>query len=221
MLQAALFDLDGVLVDTAKYHYLAWKRLAEELGFHFSEADNERLKGVSRMRSLAILLEVGGIVGLPEDEQEVLATKKNTWYVEMLGQLTEEDVLPGAREVLLAFRQRGIRTALGSASKNAPLILEKLGIAPLLDAVVDGNSAYLAKPDPQVFLLGAKALGVAPTACVVFEDAVAGIEAAHAGNMVAVGVGELEKLPEADYHIPGLFALNIDDLLRHFADKGV
>jgi beta-phosphoglucomutase len=217
IIRAALFDLDGVLVDTAKYHYLAWKRLADELGFTFSPEHNERLKGVSRMRSLEILLEVGNLGGLPADERETLAAKKNAWYVQMLGTLTQADVLPGARETLQSLRARGIRTALGSASKNAPLILEKLGIAPLLDAIVDGNSAHRAKPDPQVFTLGAQALGLPAAACAVFEDAVAGIEAAHRGGMVAVGVGAAEKLPQADYHVPGLYALDIDAMLAHFA----
>ncbi len=220
MLRAALFDLDGVLVDTAKYHFLAWKRLADELGFDFTAQDNERLKGVSRMRSLEILLEVGQLSGLPIDEQEALAAKKNAWYVRMLEHLTAQDVLPGARETLLALRQRGMLTALGSASQNSPLILEKLGIAPLLDAVIDGNHALRAKPDPQVFLLGAQALGVAPGDCVVFEDAVAGIAAAHAGGMGAVGVGSPETLPEAEYHVSGLDALDIDDMLAFFNTHG-
>ncbi len=219
MIRAALFDLDGVLVDTATYHFLAWKRLADELGFDFTEQDNERLKGVSRMRSLEILLEVGQLSGLPVDEQEALAAKKNAWYVHMLEQLTTQDVLPGARETLLSLRQRGIQTALGSASKNSPLILEKLGIASLLDAVIDGNHASRAKPDPQVFLLGAAALGVAPRECVVFEDAVAGIAAAHAAGMRSVGVGSPEKLPEAAYHVPGLYALDIDDMLAFFDQR--
>ena len=153
----------------------------------------------------------------PEDEREAMAAQKNAWYVEMLGGLTENDVLPGAREALSAMRARGIRTALGSASRNAPLILDKLGIAPLLDAVIDGNDTDRAKPDPQVFLLGARALGVEPSECVVFEDAAAGIEAAHAGGMLAVGVGTAENLPSADLLIPGLHALDVDEMLAFFA----
>jgi len=215
VIRAALFDLDGVLVDTAKYHYLAWKRLADELGFAFTPEHNERLKGVSRMRSLEILLEVGGLHP-PAAEREKMAAQKNAWYVEMLGELTESDVLPGAREALQAMRERGIRTALGSASRNTPLILDKLRIAPLLDAVIDGNIAGRAKPDPQVFLLGAQALGVAPAECVVFEDALAGIEAAHAGGMAAVGVGAAENLPGADLLVPGLYALDVDAMLAFF-----
>lgn len=215
MIKAALFDLDGVLVDTAKYHYVAWKRLATELGFDFSQEHNERLKGVSRMRSLEILLEVGGL-NPPQQQREEMAAKKNAWYVELLGTLTAADVLPGARETLLALRARGIKTALGSASRNSPLIMDKLGIAQLLDAIIDGNVADRAKPDPQVFLLGAEALGVAPSQCVVFEDALAGIQAAHAGGMVAVGVGKAENLPGADMLVPGLYALDVDEMLRFF-----
>jgi beta-phosphoglucomutase len=215
VIRAALFDLDGVLVDTAKYHYLAWKRLADGLGFVFTPEHNERLKGVSRMRSLEILLEVGGL-NPPQAERERMAAQKNAWYVEMLDGLTANDVLPGARETLLAMRERSIRTALGSASRNTPLILDKLGIAPLLDAVIDGNIADRAKPDPQVFLLGAQALDVTPAECVVFEDAAAGIEAAHAGGMAAVGVGTAENLPEADWLVPGLHALDVDAMLAFF-----
>jgi beta-phosphoglucomutase len=218
MIQAALFDLDGVLVDTAKYHYLAWKRIADELGIDFTPRHNERLKGVSRARSLEILLEVGGMA-LPEDQQAPLAARKNAWYVEMLGTLTQANLLPGARETLLALRARGVRTALGSASRNAQLILEKLGIGPLLDAVIDGNAARRAKPDPQVFLLGAEALGVPPANCVVFEDAVAGIQAAHAGGMRAVGVGSPENLPDADLLVPGLDALDVGAMLALFNGK--
>ena len=215
VIRAALFDLDGVLVDTAHYHYLAWKRLADGLGFAFTPEQNERLKGVSRMRSLEILLEVGGL-NPPEAERESLAAQKNTWYVEMLGGLASEDVLPGARETLLAMRERGIRAALGSASRNTPLILDKLGIGPLLDAVIDGNVADRAKPDPQVFLLGAEALGLSPAECVVFEDAAAGIEAARAGGMATVGVGQAENLPGVDMLIPGLYALDVDGMLAFF-----
>lgn len=218
MIRGALFDLDGVLVDTAKHHYLAWKRLADGLGFAFTPEHNERLKGVSRMRSLEILLEVGGL-NPSQAERETMAARKNAWYVEMLGTLAAGDVLPGAREALLALRRRGIKTALGSASKNTPLILDKLGLGPLLDAVVDGNTASRAKPDPQVFLMGAEAIGVPPAECVVFEDAAAGIEAARAGGMFAVGVGRAENLPAADLLVSGLYALDVDAMLAFFEEK--
>jgi len=202
-IDGAIFDLDGVLVDTAKYHYLAWKRLAAELGFYFSEDHNERLKGVSRMRSLDILLETGGVI-MPPDKKEEAAARKNAWYVEYLYTLDESALLSGAKEFLLLLRENGIRAALGSASKNASLILQRLKIADLFDAVIDGNSVSKAKPDPEVFLTGAASLGIAPQRCVVFEDALAGIEAAKAGKMAVIAVGKKENLPGADRYISTL-----------------
>ena len=202
-IEGAIFDLDGVLVDTAKYHYLAWRRLAAELGFEFTEADNERLKGVSRVRSLEILLEVGRVTMAAEQREEA-AARKNAWYVEYLYTLNENALLPGAKDYLLRLREGGIRIALGSASKNSPLILERLNIASFFDAVIDGNTVSKAKPNPEVFLKGAAALGLAPEHCVVFEDALAGIEAAKAGGMRAIGVGKPELLPGADRYIASL-----------------
>jgi beta-phosphoglucomutase len=201
--RGAIFDLDGVLVDTAKYHYLAWRRLAAELGFSFTEKDNERLKGVSRLRSLEILLELGRR-SLTEAEKAAAAAKKNEWYVEYLHTLDERALLPGSREYLERLRAAEIKTALGSASKNAPLILERLNIAPLFDAVIDGNLVSRAKPDPEVFLKGAEALALAPASCVVFEDSLAGIEAAKAGGMRAVGIGTPENLPGAEKYVASL-----------------
>jgi beta-phosphoglucomutase len=202
-IEGALFDLDGVLVDTAKYHYLAWKRLAKELGFDFTESHNERLKGVSRVRSLEILLEVGGVT-MDEARKEEAASRKNAWYVEYLQTLDETALLPGAKPYLLRLKENGIRIALGSASKNSPLILDRLKITDLFDAVIDGNSVSKAKPDPEVFLKGAQALGLSPDLCVVFEDALAGIEAAKNGGMKAIAVGKPELLPGADRYISSL-----------------
>jgi beta-phosphoglucomutase len=196
-MRAAIFDLDGVIVDTAKYHYLAWKRLAVELGFDFSERDNERLKGVSRVRSLEILLEIGGL-RLDESARAEAAARKNAWYVEYISQMDASEILPGAAEYLHTIRARGVGTAIGSASKNTPLILERIGITPLFDAVVDGNRVSRAKPDPEVFLRAAQELGVPPEACVVFEDAEAGIEAARRAGMGAVGIGKPSVLKDAD-----------------------
>jgi beta-phosphoglucomutase len=201
--KGAIFDLDGVLVDTAKYHYLAWKRLANELGFDFTELDNERLKGVSRIQSLEILLEIGG-VSLAEAQKEQAATRKNAWYVEYLYTLNENALLPGTKEYLEKLKGNGDRIALGSASKNAPLILERLNIASFFDAVIDGNSVSKAKPDPEVFLKGAQAIGLAPEHCVVFEDALAGIQAARSGGMYVIAVGNKENLPGADWYIESL-----------------
>lgn len=197
MVKGAIFDLDGVLVDTAKYHYLAWKELAQELGFDFTEKDNEQLKGVSRMRSLEILLQIGKITATQEQKQE-LADRKNRRYVQMLQKLTKADLLEGAEFCILQLRQKGVKIALGSASKNAPFILEKLGIHDLFDAVVDGNMVSRAKPDPEVFLTAVRLLGLKPEECCVFEDAQAGIEAAKAAGCLAIAVDKAESLVGAD-----------------------
>jgi beta-phosphoglucomutase len=205
-MRAAIFDLDGVIVDTAKYHYLAWKRLANSLGFDFNESDNERLKGVSRVRSLEILLEIGGLT-LDEDAQSRLAEQKNAWYVEYVGQIDASEILPGASQYLHALRARGVKTAIGSASKNTPLILDRLGITSLFDAVVDGNTVSRAKPNPEVFLRAAQELEIEPACCVVFEDAEAGIEAARRAGMGTVGIGKSAILKDANLVIAGLWQL--------------
>jgi len=202
-IQACIFDLDGVIVDTAVYHYQAWKRLANQLGFDFTEADNEKLKGVSRTRSLELILGWGG-VQKTEAERERLASQKNEWYVEMIGKMKPDEILPGAKEFVQDCNDAGIKTALGSASKNAMMILDKIGITSLFDAIIDGNKVSKPKPNPEVFLKGAEELGIPPANCVVFEDAIAGIEAAKAGGMKAVGIGEPETLREADMVISGL-----------------
>lgn len=205
-MRAAIFDLDGVIVDTAKYHYLAWKRLAYEFGFNFTESDNERLKGVSRTRSLDILLEIGGIT-LDGARKIEIAARKNAWYVDYISRMDASEILPGAEEYLQILRKRGVRTALGSASKNAPIILDRLGITPLFDAIVDGNKVSQAKPDPEVFLRAAGELSIPPVSCVVFEDAEAGIEAALRAGMGVVGIGKPDRLQEADMLIKGLYQL--------------
>jgi beta-phosphoglucomutase len=205
-MRAAIFDLDGVIVDTAKYHYLAWKRLAKELGFDFTETDNERLKGVSRIRSLEILLEIGN-VSLDEETKLESATRKNEWYMNYIRHMDASEILPGAMEYLKMLRSKGVRIALGSASKNAPLILEQLGIFPLFDTVIDGNKVSKAKPDPEVFLRAAQELNVSTSDCVVFEDAEAGIEAAHRAGMKVIGIGKPSLLKKADIVIAGLHQL--------------
>jgi beta-phosphoglucomutase len=205
-MRAAIFDLDGVIVDTAKYHYLAWKRLANELTFDFTEADNECLKGVSRLRSLEILLEIGGMT-FDDESKARMAAKKNGWYVEYLLNMDASEILPGAEAYLKIIRSRGVKVALASASKNAPLVLDRLGIASLFDVVVDGNMASKAKPDPEAFLRAAEALGVWPANCVVFEDAQAGVEAAIRAGMGVIGIGKPATLEEADMVIAGLYQL--------------
>ncbi|WP_462265955.1 beta-phosphoglucomutase [Mucilaginibacter sp.] len=210
-IKACIFDLDGVIVDTAVYHYKAWKRLANELGFDFTEHDNEKLKGVSRTRSLELILQWGGVTKT-EAEKEELAARKNNWYVEMIGQMKPDEILPGAKEFLISCRAAGLKTALGSASKNSMMILEKIQLVNLFDAIIDGNKVSNPKPDPEVFLKGAEAVGVAPADCVVFEDAIAGIEAAKNGDMKAIGVGDPQVLTEADKVISGLDKITVEQL---------
>ncbi len=210
-IKACIFDLDGVIVDTAIYHYKAWKRLANSLGFDFTEEQNEQLKGVSRVRSLELILGWGGVTKTPA-EQEALATQKNTWYVDMISHMTPAEILPGAKEFVEACRQAGIKTALGSASKNSMMILEKINMVSLFDTVIDGNKVSKAKPDPEVFLKGAEAVGVPPAQCVVFEDAIAGIEAAIAGGMKSVGIGSPAVLGKANLVISGLNEMTLEKL---------
>jgi beta-phosphoglucomutase len=211
-IKACIFDLDGVIVDTAKYHYLAWRRLAEMLGFEFTEKDNERLKGVSRVRSLEILLEVGKKTATAE-QKEKWARDKNEWYVDYITKMGAEEILPGVVPFLAELRQNGVKTAIGSASKNANLILTCLGLMDKFDTIIDGNKVSSAKPDPEVFVAAATALGVSPENSVVFEDAEAGIEAAKAGGMFAIGVGSEQVLAKADVVIGGLADLSYKKFL--------
>jgi len=202
MIKACIFDLDGVIVDTAKYHFQAWRRLAQELGFDFTERENEKLKGVSRMQSLDLILSWGGVVKTGEEKAE-LAARKNDWYVQLISGMTPGETLEGVPEFLNELRSKKVKIALGSASKNAQTILEKIGLTPYFDALIDGNQTTKSKPDPEVFLLGAAALGVAPSEAIVFEDAAKGIEAALAGGFWAIGIGAQEGLNEAHAVIPG------------------
>ena len=212
----AIFDLDGVIVDTAKYHYLAWKRLGDEIGIEFTRQDNERLKGVSRMRSLDILLEIGK-QERRNAEKEQLAAKKNAWYVEYINQMDSSDILPGVLPFLDELRTAGIKIALGSASKNARIILKRVALSDYFDVIVDGNVASKAKPDPEVFALSASLLDTSPQNTVVFEDAQAGIEAARRAGMIAIGVGNPQVLAEAHYVISSFSAFDLDKLLKVLA----
>jgi beta-phosphoglucomutase len=209
--RGCIFDLDGVIVDTAKYHFLAWKRLADQMEINFTEHDNERLKGVSRMASLEIILEIGG-KQISEGEKEKLATQKNTWYIEYISRMTPDEVLPGAREFVEELKRENFKVALGSASKNTPLILERVGMTKLFDAVADGNSVQKAKPDPEVFLVAASLLGVEPRRCIVFEDASAGVEAALNAKMICVGIGSSKILGNAHIVVDGLKSMNINTI---------
>jgi beta-phosphoglucomutase len=210
-IKACIFDLDGVIVDTAVYHYKAWKRLANELGFDFTEEDNEKLKGVSRVQSLELILQWGGVTKT-EAEKEELATRKNDWYVEMISHMTPAEILPGAKEFLETCKAAGLKTALGSASKNSMTILKNIQLVDLFDAIIDGNHVSKSKPDPEVFLKGAEAIGVEPSHCVVFEDAIAGIEAALNGGMKAVGIGSPKVLTRANLVVSGLNEMTLGKL---------
>lgn len=212
MIKAFLFDLDGVIVDTAVFHYKAWKRLANQLGFDIDEEFNETLKGISRMDSLEAILKHGGI-SLSQEEKEKYAKIKNEWYLELVNQMTVNDILPGVENFLKESKELGIKTALGSASKNAGLILEKIGILGLFDAIIDGNHVSKSKPDPEVFLKGAEALDLENDACVVFEDAYAGVQAAKAAGMVAVGIGSGIVLNNADFVVKGLFEMSPNEII--------
>jgi len=207
-IKACIFDLDGVVVDTAKYHYLAWKRLASELGFEFHEKDNERLKGISRIDSLNILLEIGGVT-LSENEKMFLAVRKNQWYLEYIAKMTPDEILPGVREFIEELKGNGIKVGLGSASKNAVLILNQLGIIHLFETIVDGTKVSNAKPDPEIFLLAAKDLKVIPGQSVVFEDAEAGIEAAIRGGFKCVGIGNHSVLHKASIVVPNFIGMTM------------
>lgn len=202
MIKACIFDLDGVIVDTAKYHYLAWSQLAEQLGFQFTLEDNERLKGVSRMDSLDILLSIGKI-SASHEQKKSWAEAKNTAYLKYIDDLNEQEILPGVKDFILSLKKQGILIALGSASKNAVKILTALGLTHLFDAIVDGTKTQNAKPNPEVFLLAAQELKISPEQCIVFEDAFAGVQAAHHAGMRCVGVGHKSQLPEADFIIDG------------------
>lgn len=193
-----IFDLDGVIVDTAKYHYQAWKQLANNIGIEFSLEQNEQLKGVSRVESLKKILHWGQKT-ISDDEFITLMTEKNNHYLSFIETMDEHEVLPDVSKVLNYISSKNQKIALGSASKNAVGILNKVNLTHFFDAIVDGNQVTHAKPDPEVFLNAAKQMQVAPEHCIVFEDAVAGIQAANAANMISVGIGDAQILHEADY----------------------
>lgn len=211
-----IFDLDGVIVDTAKYHFLAWKKLANKLGFEFTEEQNEQFKGVSRKRCLEILLDIGHINATKEQFDQWLI-EKNEDYLAFIANMDESEVLPDVPRVLQYLKQHGAKIALGSASKNARPILEKVKLMSYFDSIVDGNSVTKAKPDPEVFLIAAANLNLSPKVCTVFEDAVAGIEAANAAGMTSIGIGDDAILDQADYNFTDFTEINtqfLDQLLN-------
>ena len=209
-LKACLFDMDGVV---------AWKRLAEELSIPFTEEDNHALKGLSRVDSLDHILRLGHL-RLDEKTKVKLMDQKNAWYLDLIQGVRAEDILPGAKELIESLVAEGIRVGLGSSSRNAQLILDNVGLTPLFDTVVDGNHITLSKPDPEVFLKGATALGVAPADVVVFEDAASGVKAAKTGGFFAVGVGDKDQLSEADVVVDHLQGVTVGQL-RTWMEHGL
>ena len=197
--KAFIFDLDGVIVDTARYHFLAWQKLAQELGIEFTPEHNEGLKGVSRVRSLDIILELGGVDAVQEDKNKWLI-QKNEDYLTYLVDIDENEILPGVLRVLKQLKESNQLIALGSASKNARPILEKTGILLYFDAIVDGNDVSNAKPDPEVFIQAARLLNASNENSIVFEDSVAGIQAANSAKMMSIGIGNAAILHEAQYN---------------------
>jgi len=204
-----IFDLDGVIVDTAKYHYLAWKKLGNQLGFEFTKEQNELFKGVSRKRCLEILLEIGHI-DATQEQFDTWMVEKNVDYLAYIENMDASEILPDVPKILEFLKEREIPIALGSASKNARPILEKVNLLHYFDVIVDGNNVTKAKPDPEVFLLAAKQLGVNPKDCIVFEDAVAGIKAANAAKMISIGIGDEKVLSEAQFNFTGFTEISTD-----------
>ena len=207
--KACIFDLDGVIVDTVPAHYIAWKVIADELNITFTEADNEQLKGVSRTESMKRILTMGGIEKTNEEILD-LTNRKNGIYVDIISKMTKDDILPGVLDFLDLLKTNGIQMAIGSSSKNTPTILKAVGLEEEFDTIVDGNQITHSKPDPEVFLLGAERMGLAPEECVVLEDAYSGVEAALNGNFKCIGVGEPGVLGKAHKVVPNLKNLDID-----------
>lgn len=215
-IQLCIFDLDGVIVDTAKYHFLAWRELGREFGFEITKKDNEKLKGVSRVQSLKLILEWAGVEKSIE-EQSVLAAKKNQHYVNLIQELKPKDVFVGISDFIMELRNKDIKCSIGSASKNTRLILNKLKITDLFDYIVDGTMTVNSKPHPEVFLKSTDHLGIAPKNTVVFEDASKGIDAALKGGMYAIGVGDEEELSHANAVISDFEWFNLNEMIKVLA----
>jgi beta-phosphoglucomutase len=209
-IKALLFDLDGVIVSTEKNHFKAWRETASKLGIPFSEHDNEALKGVNRVDSLKQILKLGNKT-VSAEEFESLLVFKNDMYLDSITTLSKADLLPGVYSLLLQAKSMGVKIGLGSSSKNAPMILSRLGITDLFDAVIDGNGVKYPKPDPEVFLNGAKALALSPSDCLVFEDANSGVAAAKAGGFIAIGVGNPLLKGVADIYFNDLTEFRLEE----------
>ena len=218
MIKACIFDLDGVIVDTAKYHFLAWKRIADYLGFEFTEEQNEGLKGISRLDSLRMLAQLGGIT-LNEKQEAKYCHTKNSYYLEYIESMGTSEILPGVKPFLHSLKSLGIKMAIGSASKNAKAILQKIGLIEFFDVIIDGNAVSRSKPDPEVFVKAATFMGCFPSESIVFEDSQKGIEAAKQGGFFCIGIGSIEHLSEADHVIPGFKGLDVNSLLEILSVK--
>lgn len=212
-ISAVIFDLDGVIVSTDEFHYQAWKQISVQEKIYFDREINERLRGVSRMESLEIILSHSD-KNYSENDKQLLAQQKNEVYCELLNKLSPNDILPGVINLLLSLKAKGIKIAIGSSSKNTPFILEQIGLASSFDAIADGNCITNSKPDPEVFLLAAEKLGVLSEECVVIEDAQAGIDAAISAGMLAVGVGTAAYCVNAHLKLKDLSNLNIEQLFE-------
>ena len=220
-IKAVIFDLDGVITDTAEYHYLAWKQLGEELGIPFDRDFNEKLKGVSRLESLELILNHGNRQDdFTLEEKERLANKKNAHYVELIKQVTPDDLLPGILLFLKELKAASLKIAMASASKNAFTVTQSLGVMEYFDHIVDAATVARSKPDPEVFLKAAQAVGVAPEYCVGIEDAAAGVTAIKEARMFAVGIGDEGVLAEADIVYPTTALLRLEELRRMVASRG-
>ena len=216
MIQGFIFDLDGVITDTAEYHYRGWKRLADEEGLSFSREENEHLRGVARRESLMLILKERIY---PEEKIQGMMERKNNYYLDFIREISARDLLPGAKELLEEIQAAGLKNAIGSASKNAGDVLDRLGIRALFAAISDGHSVERQKPAPDLFLHAARQLGLPPTQCVVIEDAAAGIEAAHAGGFRCIGLGPRERVGQADAIFPNLAGVRLPDLLKALGEK--
>lgn len=205
-----IFDLDGVITDTAEYHYRGWKRLADEEGLSFDRVKNESLRGIARRESMLLILNGRQV---SEEKFQDMIDRKNRYYLEYIKEITPSDLLPGARELLQQIHAAGLKNAIGSASKNAREVIERLGIASLLDAISDGYSVEKQKPAPDLFLHAASQIGLAPHECIVVEDAAAGVEAARAGGFYSVGLGPVDRVGAADLVLPDLSSADLTTIL--------
>ncbi len=210
-IKACIFDLDGVIVDTAGYHFKAWQRLAGSLGIEIDEEHNEELKGVGRLDSLEKILSWGPLLLNDEKKIELMALK-NKWFLRLVGEIKPSDMLPGVAVFLKELNKKNIRIGLGSSSQNSRMILEKLGIISLFEVIIDGTNIHFSKPDPEVFEKGAKAMGLNPSDCVVFEDAQLGVEAALNGGFRCIGVGENDLLKKATAVVPTLEGMTVSKM---------